>query len=245
MICLITGKVSIVLFTVLALLACFKYESLGFPLPANKDHFHTCALIGSVMFGLIWGIWFNKRIHQLLERLNCAAKKFLNKNNETRNSNSDFDFDLNEILDTPDVKNVKGWETANEVLFLYYLQFKDQLETLTEPQRVFFLVNDFYNKMIPDRLDAGGFQTFFSQLRNNNSPYKTLDALQRIGAEKTFNLLQECINAKDVNVGEIETVFNKCTKKYLTKICKTENIVALCLEYVRQNKEHFRNNDGT
>jgi hypothetical protein len=244
-ICFVGGKVFIVLCMVLALLACIKYESLGFPLPTNKDDFYVYAAIGSVAFGLIFGIWFNMRVYRLLERLNVAFKNFLDKNNETEisNSNSETDFDLNEILDTPYIENVKGWNSASEILFLYYLQFQDQLDTLTEPQRIFFLVNDFYNEMIPNRLNVGGFQTFFGQLRNKDDAYKTLNALKIIGAEKTFDLLQECINANDFNVGEIETVFNNCTQKYLAGIYKIENIGDLCLEYVRQNKNHFRNND--
>jgi hypothetical protein len=127
------------------------------------------------------------------------------------------------------------------------------LERLTEPQRVFFWVNDFYSRILPDRLSRGGFIHFFSEECGNNA-HETVFALQKIGAEKTADLLQECIEQfptysvpKDheerlnrmTNPGA-EKIWDKCTKKYLAGLYKTENVHTLCLEYVRRHKEDFR-----
>jgi hypothetical protein len=249
---LVIAKFFIVFCIAIVLYACILYESWGLPLPegVTQECFLGYAIIGSVVFGIIFSIIIKNSLMRFVADRFEHWKHSLENNvynhyekYETEISASGFDFDINEILDTPDVKDVKGWDTANEVLFLYYRQFKDQLEELTEPQKIFYLVNEFYSEMIPSRLNTGGFQTFFEQLRNKNDAYNTLTALQKIGAEKTFELLQECINTNDFNTGNIKTVFNKCTKKYLAGIYKTENIRDLCLEYVRQNKEHFRYND--
>ncbi|MDR0609810.1 MAG: DMP19 family protein [Planctomycetaceae bacterium] len=259
LIALVIGRLFTVCCIALLLGACFWYESLGLPLP--KD-FGAYSVIGSVVFGImlsvcikIWVIYF---VTDQLERW----KRYLTNNAShtymPEPDNSDFDFDINEILDTPNMEDVKvkDWNAANEVLFLYYLQYKDQLESLTEPQRVFFWVNDFCNRILPTGLNRGGFLHFFSEECGNNA-HETVFALQKIGAEKTADLLQECIEqfptyhvpkdrAERLNLitnpdnPNAEKIWNKCTKKYLAGLYKTENIHTLCLEYVRQHKEDFR-----
>jgi hypothetical protein len=257
---MVISKLFTVFCIVLTVCACLLYESWGLPLSNHKD-FSGYAVIGSVVFGIVLSICIKRSLIRFVaerfERWKLSLDNNVQNNYEKYEiKTSDFDFDLNQILDTPDVKDVKGWNAANEVLFLYYLQSKNELEKLTEPQRIFFLVNDFYSKILPSRLNCGGFQHFFMEECGNNA-HETVIALQKVGAVKTADLLQECIEQfptrhlpkdreerlnliNNFNNPDAEKIWNKCTKKYLAGLYKTENICTLCLEYVRQHKEHFR-----
>ncbi len=144
--------------------------------------------------------------------------------------------------------NSKAWDLLFELFADYYslAEYGDELEKLTNPQRVLCLAY-----LFDKEVGNGSFDQFFFNSAGNEA-HETVEALQTIGAAKTAALLQTAIavwpdqtvpkdwetrrNVIEVIEAEVEDTWNNCTRKFYRG---KESISELLCKYVDANPADF------
>ncbi|MDR0337879.1 MAG: hypothetical protein LBI18_12395 [Planctomycetaceae bacterium] len=198
------------------------------PIPQWCREFMGFAGIANAILFLFIGYSLKRIVTEFCGKLLNQIKNVV-KNKTTKKF---VDFDLNQILDCFDASLAVGWDEAAVVLYLYYDQWRDQLEQLTEPQRNFYLVERFRGIMSNKEQNRQGFSFVHSET-DTPKHLDTIDALRAVSAYETARILADYLETDMID-------WKKCTKEYLSDICKRENLLHLTLDYVRQHKEHFR-----
>jgi hypothetical protein len=146
------------------------------------------------------------------------------------------------------ISNPNAWELLHK-LFVKYLviaEYGDALEKLSKPQATLYLTYEFDKEV-----KNGSFDQYFFNSSGNNS-HEAVGALQTIGAIKTSNLLQECINvwpnqkvpkdwekrrnAREELEDEAKTVWDNCTTIFYKG---GESIPELLFAYIDSKPEEF------
>lgn len=151
--------------------------------------------------------------------------------------------DIEKLLNSED-KNSSIIAIDNYVCEL--CKWGDSMEKLTEPQRNFY-----FNQNLEREINNGGFNQYFWN-SSGNFVHQTIKSLQLIGADKTANILQtaiaqfpnnivpEDLTVRQEVIEQIEESANEVWGALDQKFFAYEDdLNALNLEYVRQNKQAF------
>jgi hypothetical protein len=126
--------------------------------------------------------------------------------------------------------------------------YGEEMEKLTEAQKVFYL-----NQNLEREVNNGGFHQYFYN-SSGNFAHETVDALKKIGADKTASILQNSIEKfPDKNVpkdrderisllGQIEKSLENIWADNDEAFFKCEDdLNALNLAFIEKNKKDFDN----
>jgi hypothetical protein len=124
--------------------------------------------------------------------------------------------------------------------------YGDNMDVLSEPQKNFYL-----NQNLEREINNGGFNQYFIN-PSGDYAHETIHSLKLIGANRTNEILEKAIDQfpdkivpKDRDerveiVEEIEETANEVWEELDQKFFEyVDDLNALNIEYVRQNKEHF------
>jgi hypothetical protein len=122
----------------------------------------------------------------------------------------------------------------------------DEIEKLTHPQKIFF-----FNQSFEKEINNGGFSQYFLN-SSGDFATETIESLKLIGAHQTAAILQRAVDEfpnghvpknrreRIALLEDIEEAASKVWQMLEQKFYKyEENLNALNLRYVRQNKTKF------
>jgi hypothetical protein len=165
----------------------------------------------------------------------------------SRNNKKKSIFDLELILKMDNYTHI-------EMAITEYLQEKsshgDSMDMLTEPQRNFLLV-----EYLIQEVNHGGLFHYF-YFWNGGYALETVQALGAVKAFKIKSILEEAISLlpngsipkdrieqQDILEkleAELETKFEHLDRKFYYEPNSIDNYGLLLLDYVKENKEHFK-----
>lgn len=149
------------------------------------------------------------------------------------------------------IENALKQEDTNEAIMAIdeylFRRFDDDASSLSGPEKIFVYVEN-----VEREVNNGGFSQFFYN-SSGDYAHESVDALQAIGAEATADLLQKAIEQfpngrvpkdEDERTAVLDQIdetaedaWNNLDDEFYEY---TDNIAALLLEYVRNNRAEFK-----